>query len=54
MQNRLPTRTPSTSIDCASGDAAGFASSSSKASLMPLRSRCARSALAVFSDAMRG
>ena len=53
-QNRFPTRTPLTSIARASGERAGASSAASNASGMPLRSRCARKASALLSDATRG
>ena len=54
MQNRLPTRTPSSSNGRASGDSADGASDSSKAMAAPQASRCVRNASAVFNDATRG
>src|SRR5262245_29616423 len=54
MQKRLPTRTPSTSIGAANGDSPAGTNTSSNASRIADRSRCARSAAAVFSEATRG
>jgi hypothetical protein len=54
MQNLLPTRVPAMSTGCASGEADGGASVSSKPIAMLLRERWSLNAAAVFSDAMRG
>ena len=54
MQKRLPTRTPSSSNGCASGEAAAASSVSSKAIEAPQARRCWRKASAVFNAATRG
>src|SRR5262245_29204912 len=54
LQTRVATRTPSTSTGCPRGDSSGGASVSSNSRAMADRSRCARNAAAVFSDAIRG
>ena len=54
MQNRFPTRTPPRSEGLAERRFSRGRELSSKAIGMPLRSRCARNASALFSDATRG
>ncbi len=54
MLKRLPIRVLPTVIDCASGESVPPAIASSKARGIDDRSRCARNADAVFSEAIRG